>query len=54
MCIFLGMFSGIILGMGLANERRYIVIASFIDWAYTQNDPCGLQHSSVYNERALV
>ena len=31
---------GIILGMGLANERRhYIVMPSFIGWAHTPNDP---------------
>ena len=32
--------SGIILWMGPANERRcYIVMASLIGWAYSQNDP---------------
>ena len=33
--------TGIILGMGLANERRcYIVMLSLIGWAHTQHDPC--------------
>ena len=32
--------AGIILGMGSANERRYIVTSSLIGWAHTQNDPC--------------
>ena len=33
-------YSGIIMGMGSANERwRYIVASSFIDWAHTQIDP---------------
>ena len=32
--------SGIILGMGSANERwRYIVTSFLIGWAHTQNDP---------------
>ena len=35
-----GRKSGIILGMGSANERHcYIVTVSLIDWAHTQNDP---------------
>ena len=34
-------FSGIILGMGTANERqRYIVTLSLIGWAHTLNDLC--------------
>ena len=33
---------GIILGMGSANERRYIVTSSLIGWAHIQNDPCAL------------
>ena len=33
--------SGIILGMGSANERWcYSVMSSLIGWAHTQNDPC--------------
>ena len=33
--------SGIILGMGPANERQcYNVTSSLIGWAYTQNDSC--------------
>ena len=33
--------SGIILGVGLANERRcYIVMLSLIGWAQTRNNPC--------------
>ena len=33
--------SGIILGMGSANERwHYNVMSSLIGWAHTQNDPC--------------
>ena len=33
--------SGIIVDMGLANERRhYFVTFSLIGRAYTQNDPC--------------
>ena len=33
-------WSGIILGMGSANERwHYIVTSSLIGWAHTQNDP---------------
>ena len=32
---------GIILGMGLGNERpSYIVSSSLIGWAHIQNDPC--------------
>ena len=34
------MITGIILGMGLTNERRrYNVTASLIGWAHTQFDP---------------
>ena len=34
-------WSGVILGMGSANERRhYYVTPSLIGWAHTQNDPC--------------
>ena len=32
--------SGIILGMGSANERHYIVALSLIGWPHTQNDLC--------------
>ena len=33
--------TGVILGMGSANERRrYIVKSSLICWAHNQNDPC--------------
>ena len=33
--------TGIILGMGSANERRrHIVTSSLIGWVHTQNDPC--------------
>ena len=36
-----GHISGVILGMGLANERRrYNVTSSLIGWPHTQNDPC--------------
>ena len=36
--------SGIILGMGSANERRcYIVMPPLIGWAHTQNDPWFIQ-----------
>ena len=35
------MAMGIIVGMGLASERRcYYVMASLIGNAHTQNDPC--------------
>ena len=35
--------SGIILGMGSANEkRRYIVTSFLIGWAHAQNDSCDL------------
>ena len=34
------MMTRIVLGMGLANERRrYNVTSSHIGWAHTQNDP---------------
>ena len=34
------LLAGIILGVGLANERRrYIVTSSLIGWAHTENDP---------------
>ena len=34
-------WAGIILGKGLANERRhYIVMPLLIGWAHTQNNPC--------------
>ena len=40
--------SGIIFGMGSANERRrYIVTSSLIGWAHTNNDP-GLSICSGY------
>ena len=42
---------GIILGMGLANERRhYIVMPPLIGWAHTQNDPfyCWNIYTSYY------
>ena len=31
--------SGIILGIGSASDRSYIVTPSFIVWAHTQNGP---------------
>ena len=31
--------AGIILSMGSANERRYVVTSSLIGWAQTQKDP---------------
>ena len=35
-----GKYTGIILGMGSANERRrYIITPPLIGWAHTQNDP---------------
>ena len=40
-CSTLTIFSGIILSMGSANERRrYYVTPSLIGWTHTQNDPC--------------
>ena len=39
--LVLALYRGIILGVGLANERRrYIVTSSLIGWAHTQNGPC--------------
>ena len=43
MLIRTGNDTGVILGMGSANERRrYIVTSSFIDWAHTQRNPCNV------------
>ena len=40
---FLSICSGIIMYLGPANEgRRYTVTPSLIDWAHTQNGPCGV------------
>ena len=37
-------YSGTILGMDSANERRHYIATSFlIDWAHTQNDSCYLR-----------
>ena len=44
-------WSGIILGMGSANERqRYNVTPSLISWAHTQNDPWKYRIFSIYGE----
>ena len=38
---FSNAYAGIIMGMGLANEKRhYYIIPLVIGWAHTQNDPC--------------
>ena len=47
--------AGIILGMGLANERCcYIVMASLIGWAHTQNDPrCDLSVNNKWQSHLI-
>ena len=40
-CKYESNLSGIILGMGSANERMlYYAMPSLIGWAHTQNEPC--------------
>ena len=38
--VFCTQYTGIILCMYPANERRYIVMSTLIDWEHIQNDPC--------------
>ena len=45
-----GEYTGIILGMDSANERRrYIVTSSLIGWVHTQNDPCYMTNVKVHS-----